>query len=299
MTIKVLEFTSPVFNRFFNLGDDIQSLAVSRLLPAVDGYVCRESLDTVTTPCTVPMNGFFMNTDHWPPAAPVIPVFFAFHVQPSVEKVVFSPAGIEYLKRWQPIGCRDQGTLALMQKYGIDAFYSRCVTLTLPKRERAPEQGEVFLVGVKEAAQHVLPRALRKEAVVVDQAKVRLPITDTALKLALAENLLSAYRDRARLVITSKIHCAMPCIAMGIPVIFLYDTAKQDDYRVKIINDLVGIHYVHMQGPFARLRNKALTNDIDWSPQPLDIEPLKEDIRSRFVESFERARSLADKAARG
>ena len=62
MDIRVLEFTSPVFQRFFNLGDDIQSLAVSRLLPRVDGHVCREALNSVETDCIVPMNGFFKVT---------------------------------------------------------------------------------------------------------------------------------------------------------------------------------------------------------------------------------------------
>ena len=254
MDIRVLEFTSPVFRRFFNLGDDIQSLAVSRLLPRVNGHVCREALNSVDTNCIVPMNGFFMNTNNWPPSPFVRPVFFAFHVRPEAVDTVFSTEGIAYLKRWQPIGCRDVGTLELMRRHGVEGYYSRCVTLTLPRRDGNPVDGEVFLVGVSDAARHALPRSLRKQAIVVDQAKVRLPITRTSLKLALAQELLDVYRQRARLVITSKIHCAMPCIAMGIPVVFLYDSAKRDDYRVKIIDDLVGIHYVHEHGILARLR---------------------------------------------
>ncbi|GGD00797.1 polysaccharide pyruvyl transferase family protein [Halopseudomonas salina] len=292
MDIRVLEFTSPVFERFFNLGDDIQSLAVSRLLPKVDGYVCREALNHVDTECVVPMNGFFMNTDNWPPSAKVYPVFFAFHVRPESQKHIFTPAGIDYLKKWAPIGCRDQGTLALMQAHGIDAYYSKCVTLTLPRRETTPENGQVFLAGLSDTAKHALPRSLRKEAIVVDQAKIRLPITDSKLKLMLAEELLKQYRDRARLVVTSKIHCAMPCIAMGIPVVFLYDKNKQDDYRVKIINDLVGINYVYEHGPAARIRNHALSNRIDWSPAPLNIEEMKDDIRQKFAVAFQRVTSV-------
>ena len=296
MDIRVQEFSSPVFNRFFNLGDDIQSLAVSRLLPRVDGYVCREALSQVDTECVVPMNGFFMNTQNWPPSPKIRPVFFAFHVRPESVATIFSPEGVAYLKQWQPIGCRDTGTLELMRKHGIDAYYSRCVTLTLPRREEAPEQGEVFLVGVSAAAQHALPRHLRKEAVVVDQAKVRLPITDTKIKLGLAEELLLQYRKRARLVITSKIHCAMPCIAMGIPVIFLYDKAKQDDYRVSIIKDLVGINYVHEKGLAARLLNRSLSHKIDWAPAALDIEPMKAEIREQFAIALQRVLSTTEHA---
>ena len=36
----------------------------------------------------------------------------------------------------------------------------------------------------------------------------------------MAENLLNKYA-RAKLVITSRIHCALPCLALGTPVIFI------------------------------------------------------------------------------
>lgn len=194
----------------------------------------------------------------------------------------------KYLKRWQPIGCRDLGTMDALLKHGVEVYYSRCVTLTLPRREVEPEDGQVFIVGISKADRYAIPGHIRRKAVVVDQAKVRLPITDTKLRLAMAEELIKQYRERARLIITSKIHCALPCIAMGIPVVFLYDTAKQDDYRVKIINDLVGINYVHKSGWLAKLKNSQLSSQIDWSPEPLDIESMKQEITEGFTQAFNR-----------
>jgi len=294
--MRVLEFTSPVFQRFFNLGDDIQTLAMSRLLPHVDGHVCREALSLVDSECVVPINGFFMNTENWPPSPKVKPVFFAFHVRPESVGTIFSTEGVAYLKRWQPIGCRDLGTLELMRNHGIEAYYSRCVTLTLPRRQSAPAKGEVFLVGISATARQAIPADLRKQAVTVDQAKVRLPINNTAIKLALAEELLVQYRDRARLVITSKIHCALPCIAMGIPVVFLYDNAKQQDYRVSLIKDLVGINYIYERGLFARFLNRWRSRSIDWSPASLDIEQMKISIREQFSSALQRVVSLSKNA---
>lgn len=287
--IFALEYTGTIFERFMNLGDDIQTLAVSRLLPRVDGYVSREALNQVEEPCVVPMNGFFMNTTNWPPSPAVKPVFFAFHVTPQAQKVVCTPENIEYLKQWQPIGCRDRGTMEALGKHGVEVYYSRCVTLTFPRREQEPEDGgQVFICGVGPRARSAIPRALRKKAITVDQAKVRLPITDTQLKLAMAAELLEQYRKRARLVITSKIHCAMPCIAMGIPVVFLYDDAKRDDYRVKIIDDLIGINYVSEHRIFSHVKNRHLMKKIDWNPSPPDIENLKLEIEESFNEAFYR-----------
>lgn len=281
--ILALEYTGSIFERFFNLGDDIQTLAVSRLLPKVDGYVSREALDQVDEPCVVPMNGFFMNTDHWPPSPSVTPVFFAFHVTPQAQKVVCKPENIDYLKQWQPIGCRDKGTMEALARHGVEVYYSRCVTLTLPRRTEEPNDGgQVFICGLGADARAVIPKAIRKNAITVDQAKIRLPITNTKLKLDLAAELLEQYRKRARLVITSKIHCAMPCIAMGIPVVFVYDEAKKDDYRVKIIEDLIGINYVSEGKAFSRLKNRVFSDRINWNPAVPDIEDLKLEIRDNF-----------------
>ncbi len=41
-------------------------------------------------------------------------------------------------------------------------------------------------------------------------------------KFAYADELLNKYR-KARFVVTTRIHCALPCLAMGVPVLFLYD----------------------------------------------------------------------------
>lgn len=287
--IYVLQYTSHHFNRFFNLGDDIQTLAVSKLLPRVDGYVCRENLNEIQDDCIVPLNGYFMNSENWPPSPTVRPVPFSFHVQPGSQSIVCSPPGIEYLKKWQPIGCRDRGTMTILQKHGVEAFYSRCVTLTLPRRQTEPEHGEVFITGVGKAEKRIIPRALRREAVNVDQAHVRLPITVTKLKLELAEVLLQQYSSRARLVITSKIHCALPCIAMGIPVVFLYNSKKKDDYRVSIIDDLIGINYVNQFWARTEVFNGFARRKINWNPDPVDIEPLKEEIRASFLKAYERA----------
>lgn len=41
-------------------------------------------------------------------------------------------------------------------------------------------------------------------------------------KFAYADELLNRYR-KARFVVTTRIHCALPCLAMGVPVLYLYD----------------------------------------------------------------------------
>src|SRR5262249_35209243 len=91
-----------------------------------------------------------------------------------------------------------------------------------------------------------------------------------------AKAALELYRTRARLVITTFLHCALPCIAMGIPVIaFLprpqYDFQKTSDEER--FSGLTQIAPVHRFGD---------TSDVDWSPRPIDVERIKEAIARDF-----------------
>jgi hypothetical protein len=289
MKIYTLSYSEETFPNWANLGDDIQSIAAARLLPRVDGHISREHLQDPVEPGILSMNGFFMGEGQWPPHPSIEPLFFAFHVTPSSAKKIFSPEGVAYLKKHQPIGCRDRGTLKLMQDHGIEAFYSKCVTLTLPRRESEPKNGRIYMVGLSEGAKSTVPRAIRKQAVTVDQAKLRVPDLGHALKAQISQHLLDTYRRTASLVITSKIHAAMPCIAMGIPVVFLYDKSREDDYRVSIIQDLIGIQYVGESKIDRLLINQMRQGKIDWSPKAADIEAEKLKIKTAYLEAFERA----------
>ena len=88
------------------------------------------------------------------------------------------------------------------------------------------------------------------------------------------------------MVITSKLHCAMPCLAMGIPVVFI---GKPDDYRTQILRDM-GLEIQPYRLPKSRplrLFKWALYEMLGlgyvrkniWNPNVLDIEAEK----SRFV----------------
>jgi hypothetical protein len=288
----LLEYSGPQFFGAFNLGDEIQSIAAARLVPHHDGYLCRESLDTVKDAGIVILNGFFMISDnHWPPAPSLTPVFYAFHIAPTAERVICSPPGIAYLKEHEPIGCRDVGTVSLLERYGVEAYYSKCLSLTFERRRESPRSGKTYLVGVNKAGLSVIPRALRKRAIKVQQDWVCLPGIHPATKFELARQVLEAYRNTASLVITSKIHCAMPCLAMGIPVVFLWDKRKRDDYRVKIIDDLIGINYVPGTWLDRAVLNRARPDRIDWSPEPIEMEVEKKQIIDGFYQALETAKA--------
>jgi hypothetical protein len=67
----------------------------------------------------------------------------------------------------------------------------------------------------------------------------------------LAARLLSEY-TAARAVITTRLHCALPCLALGTPVLFV--PTAHDDYRFSGLRDLL-----HVTSP-----EKLLAGDIDY-----------------------------------
>lgn len=273
-----------------NLGDEIQTLAASRLLPKVDGFVSRESLNSVQKKCIVSLNGFFMSSANWPPSENVIPIPFAFHIAKKSEQIICSAKGLGYLKKYQPIGCRDVGTVKILQKYGVQSYFSRCLTLTLDKRQSKPSQNKVCIVGLDKDMQNLIPKKLRKDAIHINQSNIHLPMIDHNSKMQLAESLLDFYRDNARLVITQKIHCAMPCIAMGIPVIFIWDSARKNDYRVKTLDGICKINYVNKLLAKIPLVARIMARTIDWNPPVLDIEETKQSIKKNYLSTYEMAK---------
>lgn len=289
MKIFTVGYDGQAFSDGANLGDDIQSIAAKRLLPKVDGAICREDLSKAQDKGVISMNGFFMRRGSWPPSETLEPFFFAFHISKKSHQQICSPAGIEYLKKYQPIGCRDRGTKELLIKKGVDAYYSKCVTLTFEKRTESPKEGRVFLVNLSDAATRFVPRSIRRDAIAVNQASVKLPNLSSEQRESLAEHVLTTYKEHASLVITSKIHCAMPCIAMGIPVVFLYEKSNKVDYRVEIIDGLLGINYVNPSWFAKKFLNRFLRNRVNWAPDPVNIEEEKQVIRRGYLEALQRS----------
>jgi polysaccharide pyruvyl transferase len=230
-----------------NLGDEIQSIAAQRFLPRVDAWLDRERLDEfrADAPHKIILNGWFLHRpDHWPPSPSLEPLIISFHltreIVPSVNVKRIPPSttvlrgeGLDFLRRHEPIGARDLGTLAELQSAGVASYFSGCLTLTLPMTEPNVKRERVYAVDVSDAVFDCLSRRCGEPV-------VRLSHGDSELvgsaRFAKAARLLQHYAG-ARAVVTSRLHCALPCLAFGTPVLLIDKAA--DRYRFAGLRDFL------------------------------------------------------------
>ena len=68
----------------------------------------------------------------WPPkSGKVIPLTVSMYIDQADSKVLdtfFSDTSIKYLNDHGPVGARDLSTLELLQKHGVESYFSGCMT---------------------------------------------------------------------------------------------------------------------------------------------------------------------------
>ena len=245
-----------------NRGDDIQSYAASILTEGAE--LCdREKLNLIEIPTKLLCNGWFMeNGANWPPNHKVNPLFLSFHISTKSQKELTSPSSIAYFKKHQPIGCRDTHTLTLLQKHNVTCFLSGCLTLTLP-RYTGQRGDNILFVDVmrtnytssyrKAIVSRMIPERFKEKIEFITHFSKEMKSQTSDERMNEAKLLLNRYK-KAKLVFTSLIHCALPCVAMGTPVVFVdagfnNNVAKRD--RFGGVTDLFTTH-LHVDLPFGK-----------------------------------------------
>lgn len=267
----VLTYTSKN-KKVQNIGDYIQSIAAAQFIGSDFNLVNRESLNTYSGPnLKIIMNGWFMHhPENWPPSDNIEPLFISFHISPKIKNRILTDAGILYLKKFEPIGCRDLQTKKTLQNVGVNAYFSSCLTTTLGnsfksqghsqtlcfvdpsyqqysyknpvrlfcsiiglaknyntikkiQKKKYPNQKYKGLVKASQFHREYKNMCSNSELVNAEYITHTPRLSDFKTeqdKFDYAKKLLKHY-CKSRLIITSRIHAALPCLAIGTPVIFV------------------------------------------------------------------------------
>lgn len=263
-----------------NLGDHIQIIANLNLLkrhgltPSV--YIDRDNevknLNRQSysfQKILLVMNGWHRrNNTQWPPNNRICPLFIGFHIRLKHCQYILNEESLEYFKKNEPIGCRDSYTKELLSKYGIESYESNCLTLTLD-RYNVQSTGKIYVSSINKDIEKYIPSHISYQYI-----NHYTNTNNFESNMSSAYTLLKKYSG-AKLVITTFLHCALPCIGMGIPVIVFYpnsfdSVSESDKERFSGLDKLININ------TFKDI------DKVNWNPEPVDIS----DIKSKLIEKY-------------
>lgn len=207
--------------RLPNIGDEIQGFPGIQFLPYLDTFVERDTLGDYGHGGNITL---FFNAwwgspyAQWPPTPNVHPIMLSVHIGSGMADSWARHVG--YLRGKQPIGCRDTNTLEFLHKRDIKAFFSACMTLLIRTPNVARRRGnDIYIVDLHQGLEEILPLEIRQRATHVQHSLYDAAETDIVSRFSTAYDFVRMYSE-AKLVITQRIHCALPCVAMGTPVLF-------------------------------------------------------------------------------
>lgn len=219
-----------------NIGDDIQAYAVAQFLPSVDYLIDRETLNSFVPedgkPIAIPMCAWYMwRKWNWPPSDYIVPKLISMHYadhqlanQPgsTVKFEFLTGIGGEYLNTWGPVGTRDLFTKQKLEEVGVDCYFSGCVTSTIKQMPRIKNVKKyICLVDLDDSAVKTIEEKLANEDVEIKifthNAEVDSSRSWDERKAAVEER-LTIYQN-AVCIVTKRLHCALPCMAMEVPVL--------------------------------------------------------------------------------
>lgn len=265
-----------------NIGDEIQGLPGVQFLPYVDFFLDREEQ---TVPNSKDNFTLFYNAwwgrsnTQWPPPANIDPIMLSMHLNQakSFNRVVSKPNSLSFFKRKAPIGCRDTVTKQYLERLGVESFLTGCLTLLIKNPNANKKRTDtIYLVDLNPKLYNMIPVEIRKHTVRISHVTVDdkndTDSQKTKKRYIYAYDRVEMY-SQAKLVITQRIHCAIPSVAMGTPVIFINDkrmpgggaTSTKATDRVKGLTEL--FHTIDMFTMTLQDIERFFKN-FNWSDPP-------------------------------
>jgi len=263
-----------------NLGDYIQSHAVKNALIDIGVeekniyFIDRDNISSSgINNINVVMNGVFYPCC-FPLPPNINPIYFGFsyhydNIFPWDNKSIFYKTLLsERTFKYQTIGCRDHETALLFNKNGFKAYVSGCLSQSL--KQNKLDYNDSFtkiplFCGIENSK---LSEKLKIENDAYIYLKnQRKDFNVFPLKIEQmqncrleAKNLLTLYSNHCSICITSLLHCAGPCAAIGIPAIIVRE--DPNNLRFSSIRNYLEIYRASSDYSFEFFATRAKTMNI-------------------------------------
>ena len=242
-------------HKYVNIGDYIQSLAALQYIPkkCKPIFIERDTIQYYYGPkAKLIMNGWFnIQEGNKYPSDSINPIYISYHLEKSIN----DNSMVQQLKKYQPIGCRDKFSLNLLLKHDIQAYFSSCLTTTLDItyfQKESYRNNEILFTDYKfgyyekadKYIQNLKAYNFSNITFLTHEYSTNLNHIE---RFKIANNLLKKYA-RAKLVITTRIHSALPCLALKTPAILI--NKIYDKYRFDGLYELLNTIAINSKGNF-------------------------------------------------
>ena len=239
-----------------NIGDYIQSLAALQYLPknCKPYFIDRDAVRYYYGPkVKLIMNSWnHIIRSNTYISSQISPFFVSYHID-NDNKLPLKY--IENLKKYSPIGCRDIKTRDQLNNYGIKSYFSSCLTTTLDidyAVEQDQRTNEIIFVEYELGKNIMIDqfflslKSYNFSNITHITHAYNLESKSHIERFKMAKNLLVRY-SKAKLVVSTRIHAALPCLAINTPVIFIN---KKYDKRYPGIYELLNNIGLNKQNKF-------------------------------------------------
>lgn len=287
-------------NRIMSMGDIFECLAILNIyhsmgIQADELVTCYPyELDSYDGEYVVlPINVYSLNID-W--SYRILPVFLGLSLGGGHE---LSKENLKYLRRFQPIGCRDERTMRKLLHEGIDAYLQGCLVVTFEEREQnLPTQNKVFFVDPHAGIKDYIPEFLLEnyeffshdfyinqddEIAGTHSAENQETANHFEQNMyELGRKTIERYKKEAKLIVTSKYHAALIALALGIPVILIMEN---NYYKYSWIEKYIPVY-----------EPKDFMN-IDWNPSRVVIPKEEKELmlniaKQRILETYNKYKNI-------
>lgn len=231
-----------------NIGDVLQGIVAKAFLPADAEVVDREGLKLIDREreAVLVANGWYMHDfTSFPPPPNVKPIYVSVHIADS--GLLRSAEVRDHFMANSPIGCRDEKTRKMFLGWGIPAYFSGCLTTTMSLGDaEITKSDEILLV---DGVDHPVPAEICQKL----EAHYGLPLVRITHDPPHTDGSLEDYSDRAqqrmiellkrykgaRKVVTTKIHCGLPCMGIGANVMVIHPNPS--DPRLNTVREFMPV----------------------------------------------------------
>ncbi|KAG7339497.1 glycosyl transferase family 8 protein [Nitzschia inconspicua] len=294
-------------NMGMNRGDEMQGLGGMQFLPRLDAFVERDRLDVVsvigssefisssdpvtpttlprpaTIPTTVFLNAWYGTPDMvWPPPGKIEPILVAMHLNNQKVKDKFAKS-TEYLSKHWPIGARDTSTEAFFQSVGVHALFSACMTMTLrptisyDRLTLSRTDDDILIVDITDQGLDILPKHVKMAAKTLTAKVTDETMVDDQLGRYVLAHEMKMSLQKARLVVTQRLHVALPAASMGTPVILILDNALPGGGGANGNSRFSGlqaaVHTINIHSESAKQEALEFLDNFQWDNPPANPSP--------------------------